>query len=264
MNTRLRFLALPPLLIAATIPAQAVLITEDFNSYTTGTNITRDLTWADGFGPGVNGLWIAGWRSASSNVTVSAQILNTKPLAKSSGNYLSGTIATSATYTSQNGGALGRPYDITANSLSKAPFKVSFDFRADVAPEKLRFDIYDNAGHAANSNGASWQLIARDGLWHVRNARAETPTTLPFATGVRYAVSIQVDPINFKWSVVIDNGTAKAAFDDLDFRQHAFSADTNLSSEGGRWFMVGASETTEAGADTAVFSLDNISITTAP
>jgi hypothetical protein len=264
MKTPLSFLALLPLLVITSLPARAVLMSEDFNAYTAGADVSRALTQSDGFGEGANGLWLSGWRSASSNVTASASILNSKPLTKSSGNYFSGTVNTNAAYTSLDSGAFGRPYDITANSLAKGPFKVSFDFRSDAASEKFRFDIYDNKGRAPNANGASWQLIARDGLWHVRNGRTETPTILPFVLGMRYAVSIEVDPVNFKWSVVIDGGTAKAALDGLDFRQHTFSADTNMSAEGGRWFMVSASETAETGADAATFSIDNISISTTP
>jgi hypothetical protein len=264
MHPRHRFLSSLPLLLAAALPARGLPITEDFNSYPAGTDITRDLTANGGFGQGTDGLWLAGWRSANSNVTISAVITNTKPLSKSSANYFSGTIATNAAYTSLDSGAFGRPYDITTNSLAKEPFKVSFDFRADSASEKFRFDIYDNKGRAPNANGASWQLIARNGLWHVRSGRTEIPTLLPFANGVHYAVSIKVDPVNFKWSVVIDSGTAQATLDGLDFRQPVFSGDNNMPAEGGRWFMIAASETTETGTDMATFAIDNISITTAP
>ncbi|MFA6286645.1 MAG: PEP-CTERM sorting domain-containing protein [Opitutaceae bacterium] len=256
-----RLLAPIALLVLVALPARAALpIVENFNSYTASPTDVTGIGSSPGFGGTGNG-WLSGWRSSTSNTTVTAKVLDTTPL-NSGGNYFSTTIATGAT-TSVDRGGIGRGYDFTGNSLATTAFNVNFDFRVDTLVANLRYDIFDTSarGFSPNSN-TSWQLEAHDGFWFVRNGALDTSTGMAFSAATTYSISIGVNTATSKWSYSIYDGSTTVSGTALNFRGNGTNTDTNPA--GARWFMVTAGEIADAAAASTTFSLDNLVISTIP
>lgn len=264
VHRSLRVFALIPLALLG-LQARAVIIADDFNSYPAG-SISGSLG-APGYGTVTPGLWLSGWRNAASNTTVTASIANTSPI-NSGGNRLSGTISANSS-TALNSGGLDRAYAVTASGLATRLFNVKFDYRADTVTPNMRVDIFDNNVRSfggptiATSGSVGWQLIARDGFWHVYNGSTgtEVSTGVPFVAATAYSFDITVNPVSFKWDVAITHGMSIATLSDLGFRNANFSTDT-ATAIGGRWINFTATETANAYPNITTFSLDNVSIET--
>lgn len=260
MKTHHRLLAPIALLALGVVPLHAVVISDDFTNATPGTaNVTGANTFTgDHAGSG----WLAGWRAASSNTTVTAAVLNDPPV-KSGGNYFSGTIATGAN-TALDRGGIGRPYDFTGSSLATTPFQVSFDFRVDSKSATLNYDIFDTNTRSPNlTSNISWQLEVVGTSWYVRNGATDTLISgMAFAAGTTYSISVGVDIASAKWSYSISDGSTTVSGSALSFRGAGYTNTDGTT--GGRWFEVIASEGSDSNGASTTFSLDNVMISTIP
>lgn len=267
MKTHTRLLVPIALLALGVVPVHAVMISDDFTNATLGTaNVTGASTFT---GDHAGGGWLAGWRAASSNTTVSASVLNTTPV-NSGGNYFSGTILTAANSTTDRGG-IGRSYDFSGNSLATTPFQVSFDFRVGSKSSNLNYDIFDTNTRSPNiTSNISWQLEIVNGLWYVRNGATDTQimngaTAFAFTVGTTYSISVGVDIASGKWSYSINDGSTTVSGSALGFRGTSTGYTSTDGTTGGRWLEVIASEASDVtSASSTTFSLDNVMISTIP
>lgn len=262
----LRSVALPAavLLGLSSVSVQAVTFTENFNSYTASSTPVTGLTAAPGFG-GATGGWLTGWRSASSWATpASARVLDTNPV-RSGGNYFAGTFTANSATGTADSIALNRAYDVTGNSLATVTaLYYNFDLRIDsFNAATMSFDLSDNAGRSTLGNsGSSWEIRSVNGFWNVFNSSTPTPTTMAVTADTTYSFSIVMNPVTKKWDYSIGNGSSSVSGSALNFRGSAFATDNTSGSVGGRWFTIGAFETTDTASQAATFSIDNISIST--
>lgn len=264
-TTKLRALALPALaLVALSSAAQAVTITENFNSYTASETPVTGLAASPGFGTTTGG-WLTGWRSASSTTAATARILDSSPFT-GGGNYMSGTLTANSTTGALDRIALNKAYDVAGNSLASATaIYTNFDLRVDSMPATMNLEILDNGARGTGNINASWILRISNGFWSVFDGSTVTSTGFAATAGTTYSVSIVSNPVTFKWDYTISNGSTSVSGTSLDFRTSSFVTDNTAGSEGGRWFLVTASETTDIAGQSTTFSIDNIVIsTTAP
>lgn len=261
-------LALGLLIAAAPASLQAIVIAEDFGSYTPGATNSGGQTHFNGG----SGAWLSAWRTAASTgVSNTATIADTAPL-HSGGQYVSTAITTASGQTAVSAGSLSRAYDApTVSANSTLAFTTSFDFRVDTTAAGLRYDIFDAERRTtgATASRTAWQISAYGGYWHVSDGSTTfTNTNLAFSAGVTYSFSITQDIATKTWDLAIagDNDTS-VTLSGLDFRLSDWITDPSEVANA-RWLVFTVSENGTASVPTvglaSTFSIDNIVISTIP